>query len=105
MSFLCFHLIDAISREPLDDRSRPQRPLNTGLRFSTKAACASFASMFLALGNPDLVPILVNQIRIGRSYWISIHDDLRMASRFGTVIGLIKEWVSADRALFASGVG
>jgi DNA-binding transcriptional LysR family regulator len=54
---------------------------------------------FMAAERPDCIPIL-NGHRIMRSYWLSIHDDLRGVERIRLVADALAGMVREDRALF-----
>ncbi|MCK9919156.1 LysR family transcriptional regulator [Microbacteriaceae bacterium K1510] len=55
---------------------------------------------YLARSHKELRPILDQDLRITRSYWISVHDDLRHLQRVQTVLKAITARVRQDRSLF-----
>lgn len=55
---------------------------------------------FLAAAHPQLEALLPDEVRLTRSYWISVHDDLRHLNRIKAVLEAITARVRADRALF-----
>ena len=55
---------------------------------------------FLAAAHPQLEVLLAGEVLLTRSYWISVHDDLRHLNRIKAVLGAITARVRADRALF-----
>jgi DNA-binding transcriptional LysR family regulator len=58
---------------------------------------------YLARKRPNLQRILSDSVRLQRSYWISVHDDLRRLRRIQLVLKAITDAVRADRKVFVSG--
>lgn len=58
---------------------------------------------FLAAGVPGLVRVLPETFRLVRSYWISVHDDLRHLHRVRVVQAALLRRVKAERGLFVRG--
>ncbi len=56
---------------------------------------------FLAAAHGALIPLLPNELTFTRSYWISVHDDLRRLNRVRAVVDALQAAVREDRALFA----
>lgn len=57
---------------------------------------------FMARGRPGLVPILGDEVRLTRSYWLFTHADLADTARVRTVTRFIQEEIHADRDLFVA---
>lgn len=55
---------------------------------------------FMARRRPGLIHLLPGAIALRRSYWISIHEDLRHLARIRMVLDAIVEAARADRAVF-----
>lgn len=55
---------------------------------------------FLAAPHPALVPLMEKDLRLTRSYWVSVHDDLSHLSRVRAVLDAVTAEVRADRAVF-----
>lgn len=55
---------------------------------------------FLAAAHGELEVLLPQAFRLTRSYWISVHDDLRRLHRIRAVLDALTARVRADRALF-----
>lgn len=55
---------------------------------------------FLAAPHKALLPLLDEQVRLTRSYWLSVHDDLAHLARVRAVLDAITAAVRADRAQF-----
>ncbi len=55
---------------------------------------------FMAHGRPGLVPILAEEVRISRSYWLFTHGDLADTARVRTVTRFIQEEIAAEHGLF-----
>lgn len=55
---------------------------------------------FLAVRHPGLQRLLPEAIGLTRSYWLSVHEDLRHLGRVRAVLEAVAEAVRADRALF-----
>ncbi|QRG06419.1 LysR family transcriptional regulator [Xanthobacter dioxanivorans] len=55
---------------------------------------------FLAAGHAELVPLMPEAFRLTRSYWVSVHDDLRRLNRIRAVLDAVTATVRADRAIF-----
>jgi DNA-binding transcriptional LysR family regulator len=58
---------------------------------------------YLARKRPNLQRILSDSVRLQRSYWISVHDDLRRLRRIQLVLKAITDAVRADRKVFVRG--
>ncbi len=58
---------------------------------------------YLAAAHPELVRVLPEAFRFIRSYWVSVHDDLRHLHRVRVVQAALIRQVRADRALFIRG--
>ena len=52
---------------------------------------------FSACGDPRLVPVLPEQIRIERAYWIILHADLRSLPRIRAVIDFLQSIVELEK--------
>lgn len=56
---------------------------------------------FSASPDPRLVPVLPEQIRIERAYWIILHADLRSLPRIRAVVDFLQSIVELERANLA----
>lgn len=59
---------------------------------------------FSASGDPRLAPILPEQIRIERAYWIVLHADLRSLPRIRAVVDFLQSIVEIEKAALAGPV-
>ncbi|OBZ96744.1 hypothetical protein ADU59_03115 [Pararhizobium polonicum] len=57
---------------------------------------------YLAAGKALLVPVLQSSFLIRRSYWLSVHDDLRRHGRIRKTVDLLTAAVRRERSLFLS---
>ena len=57
---------------------------------------------FMCAGQAELLPIL-RQARITRSYWLTVHDDLRGVERIRIISDALVQMARQDRALFLPG--
>lgn len=57
---------------------------------------------FLAITHPALKPLLESEFQLTRSYWISVHEDLRHLHRIQVVLKEITATVRGDRPSFIS---
>lgn len=55
---------------------------------------------FLAARHAELEPLLPDAFRLTRSYWVSVHDDLKRLNRIRAVLDAITAKVRADRPIF-----
>ncbi|MDI4664032.1 LysR family transcriptional regulator [Xanthobacter autotrophicus] len=55
---------------------------------------------FLAAAHPELQVLLKGAFRLTRSYWVSVHDDLKHLNRVRAVLEAITTTIRADRAVF-----
>lgn len=55
--------------------------------------------VFMCAAQPDLIPIL-HDARITRSYWLTVHDDLRGVERIRLITEALAQMARQDRALF-----
>lgn len=55
---------------------------------------------YLAAPHPRLALLLADTFRLTRSYWISVHDDVRRSGRIRAVVDSLAAAVRADRAVF-----
>ncbi|MFG1318219.1 LysR family transcriptional regulator [Xanthobacter autotrophicus] len=55
---------------------------------------------FLAAAHPELQVLLDRVFRLTRSYWVSVHDDLKHLNRVRAVLEAITTTIRADRAIF-----
>lgn len=55
---------------------------------------------FLAAAHGELEPVLPQTLRLTRSYWIAIHDDMRRLNRIRAVAAALNGAARQDRALF-----
>ena len=56
--------------------------------------------VFMAAGRPGLVPVLRDEIRLTRSYWLFTHADLADTARVRTVTRFIQDEIAANRKCF-----
>ena len=55
---------------------------------------------FLVAGEPDLVPVLAEEVTITRTFWLIMHADLRETVRIRAAANFISDQVERNRALF-----
>lgn len=55
---------------------------------------------FLASEEPGLVRVLPNEVRLTRSLWLIVHEDLKSLARIKAVLRFIKEEVEAAEPIF-----
>ncbi len=55
---------------------------------------------FMAAERPGLVPVLPEEVRLTRSYWLFTHADLADTARVRTVTRFIQEEIAANRECF-----
>lgn len=63
------------------------------------SAALGMLPAFMCAGRPDLLPILDGS-RITRSYWLTVHDDLRGVERIRIISEALVQMARQDRALF-----
>jgi DNA-binding transcriptional LysR family regulator len=56
---------------------------------------------FMATAHPELRPVLPEEIRISRTFWMLMHADSKDLARIRAVADYICETVDSERALFA----
>jgi DNA-binding transcriptional LysR family regulator len=56
---------------------------------------------FMADGAEVLIPVLNDAFVLNRSYWLSVHNDLRGLSRVRAVISAVVQAVKRDKAIFS----
>jgi DNA-binding transcriptional LysR family regulator len=54
----------------------------------------------MATAHPELRPVLPDEIRISRSFWMLMHADSKDLARIRAVADYILETVESERALF-----
>jgi DNA-binding transcriptional LysR family regulator len=55
---------------------------------------------FMATSHPELHPVLPDEVRISRSFWMLMHADSKDLARIRAVADYIHETVERERALF-----
>ena len=55
----------------------------------------------MATAHPELRPVLPDEIRISRTFWMLMHADSKDLARIRAVADYICETVDSERALFA----
>ena len=55
---------------------------------------------FMAKAHPELQPVLPDEIRIARTFWMLMHADSKDLARIRAVADYIHETVEGERALF-----
>ncbi|HKY81645.1 MAG TPA: LysR family transcriptional regulator [Sphingobium sp.] len=55
---------------------------------------------FIVHHEPALIPVLPNEIRLTRSFWLILHEDLKNVARVRAVISFIRDEVASAQALF-----
>ena len=55
---------------------------------------------FLGEQEPGLVRVLSGEVRLSRSLWLIVHQDLSALARIKAVVAFIKDEVRADRDIF-----
>ena len=56
---------------------------------------------FMASAHPELQPVLPDEVRISRTFWLLMHADSKDLARIRAVADYIYETVEAERALFS----
>ncbi|WP_334174899.1 LysR family transcriptional regulator [Pseudoxanthobacter sp.] len=56
---------------------------------------------FLAAGHPGLERLFAGELRLTRTYWLSVHEDVRHRRRVQAVLQALTQQVRTDRTLFA----
>ncbi|MBY3122904.1 LysR family transcriptional regulator, partial [Rhizobium leguminosarum] len=85
--------------------------LKPAMRFTSTsiiAQCAMIESgmamgvlpAYLAAGKHLLVPVLQPSFLLRRSYWLSVHEDLRRHARIRKTVDLLTAAVRRERSLF-----
>lgn len=87
---------DAVAVTPLIRSTSVIAQLNAVL----SGAALGVLPSFLAAGHDALECLLPDQVHLRRSYWISVHDDVRHLRRIKAVMEAITQVVRADRAIF-----
>ncbi|MBN9982705.1 LysR family transcriptional regulator [Rhizobium laguerreae] len=88
--------------------------LKPAMRFTSTsiiAQCAMIESgmamgvlpAYLAAGKHLLVPVLQRSFLLRRSYWLSVHEDLRRHARIRKTVDLLTAAVRRERSLFDKG--
>lgn len=62
-------------------------------------AAIGMLPVFMCAGQPDLQPVL-DASRITRSYWLTVHDDLRGVERIRLISEALVQMARQDRGLF-----
>lgn len=69
--------------------------------FATRAAAGlCVLPGFLAGAEPGLVRVLADAVKLTRSLWLVVHQDLAELARIRAVVRFMREAVEAERALF-----
>ena len=55
----------------------------------------------MATAHPELRPVLPDEVRISRTFWLLMHADSKDLARIRAVADYIYETVENDRALFS----
>ncbi|MEY9316214.1 DNA-binding transcriptional LysR family regulator [Bradyrhizobium elkanii] len=55
----------------------------------------------MATAHPELRPVLPDEVRISRTFWLLMHADSKDLARIRAVADYIYETVEAERALFS----
>ena len=55
----------------------------------------------MASAHPELQPVLPDEVRISRTFWLLMHADSKDLARIRAVADYIYETVEAERALFS----
>jgi DNA-binding transcriptional LysR family regulator len=71
------------------------------LEMVRSGAAIGMLPVFMCVGQPDLQPIL-DKARIVRSYWLTVHDDLRGVERIRIISEALAQMARQDRTLFLS---
>lgn len=72
------------------------------LEMVRSGAAIGMLPVFMCAGLPDLLPFL-DEARIVRSYWLTVHDDLRGVERIRIITDALAQLARQDRALFLPG--
>lgn len=69
------------------------------LEMIRSGAALGMLPAFMCTSRPDLIPIL-DEARIIRSYWLTVHEDLRGVERIRLISEALAQMARQDRALF-----
>lgn len=106
---LCGYITGLLHTKELAYLDVPDRKF--AMRFASTsiiAQCAMIESgmgmgvlpAYLAAGKPLLVPVLQSSFLLRRSYWLSVHEDLRRHARIRKTVDLLTAAVRRERSLF-----
>lgn len=95
----------ALDFSRLDERVELSPTIRSTSVIAQVEAVASGAALgvlptFLAARRPELIRLLPEAVGLTRSYWLSVHDDMRRLRRVQAVLAALTSRVRADRALF-----
>jgi len=90
-------LIYAPQLRYLDEVTPGLRPRTTSSSIHAQASLIASGAglgvlpLFLAAGNPDLTRVMPTTLRLRRTFWIVVHQDLKSAPR----VRIVREWLGA----------
>lgn len=105
----CGYIPELLFTGELDYLSFGGRSLTAAIRSTSVLAQADIIASgaaigvlpaFLAVRHQGLQRLLPAEIGLTRSYWLSVHEDLRHLGRVRAVLEAVAEAVRSDRALF-----
>lgn len=106
---VCGYIRELLFTDELDYLTFGELEVVPGLRSTSVIAQADIIESgaaigilpaFMAARRPDLIRLLPGQISLTRSYWLSVHEDLRHLARVQAVLGGLADQARADRRLF-----
>ncbi len=106
---LCGYITDLLHTKELDYLQFDNRQLSPYLKSTSIVAQMEMMAIgdvigilpcFIASKVPSLLEILSSRVQLNRSYWLSVHDDLRQAARIKAVCDAVYDTVRKDRRLF-----
>lgn len=106
---LCGYIPEMLHTQELNYLADPGLSLLPRLRSTSvlaqremieSGAAIGVLPLFMAHDRPNLLQILPHEFTITRSYWLSVHEDLRALPRIRTVIDDIVNIARADHQIF-----
>lgn len=106
---LCGYIPEMLHTQELNYLAAPELNLLPGLRSTSVLAqremiesgsAIGVLPLFMTNDRPDLLRIVQREFTITRSYWLSVHEDLRPLARIRVVIDEIAGIVRRDQPIF-----
>jgi len=106
---LCGYIPELLHTQELNYLAAPELNLLPGLRSTSVLAqremiesgsAIGVLPLFMTNDRPDLLRVMQHEFTIARSYWLSVHEDLRPLARIRAVIDEIANIVRRDQPIF-----